>query len=200
MNCHWLFLSRTVTTHKNCRKSQCLAFQAKHFFPNIINQISFTFQFSVARLSSSSFNICRLNTFPGFCYCRPFRGTSDSIYHRKPSARFSKKREEKEKMEEALLKCSFFQNVCVFVVLSFPWWPWTKCSSVEQRWGSQTFCLYWEFLFPSPNPQTHSKEDKVSFCSATWEAHYCRRAAAIHTLTHTSACVCVNGQMELLTI
>lgn len=71
----------------------------------------------------------------------PLERTGILFTVQKPSTRF--KRESglgggggavvvvEETVEGAHLKCSFFQNVCVFVVLSFPWWRRTKCSSVE---------------------------------------------------------------------
>lgn len=74
-----------------------------------------------------------------------------------------------ETVEGAHLKCSFFQNVCVFVVLSFPWWRRTKCSTVEWAVGLQTQCLCWEFLSQAPIPQTHSNQDKVKRSAAPAE-------------------------------
>lgn len=136
---------------------------------------------------SHSFRFWTLS--PRFCYCCPFGGAGDSIYHWTPSERFEKRGGGKEKVEGALLKFSFFQNVCVFVVLSFPWWQWTKCSSVERALGlADTLSV---LGVPVPKSKTHRPTAKRT--RSAFALQHKRRITAdeLQPLAGVDKCVCV---------
>lgn len=59
---------------------------------------------------------------PGFVIVAPLEAREIVFIIERQANDFQKRGGGKEKVEGALLKFSFFQNVCVFVVLSFPWW------------------------------------------------------------------------------
>lgn len=59
--------------------------------------------------------------------------------------------------------CIFPASVC-FCCLGFPWWQWTKRSTVELFQQSQTQCLYREFLSLAQTHRPTAKKDKVNHC------------------------------------
>ncbi len=125
---------------------------------------------------------------PRFCYCCPFGGEGDSIYHWTPSEWFQKEGEEKKRLRGPF--SSFhFSRMCVFVVLSFPWWRWTKCSSVERALGLADSLSV--LGVPVPKSKTHRPTAKRT--RSAFALQHKRRITAdeLQPLAGVDKCVCV---------
>jgi len=161
-----------VTTHKKSGVLLSLtkAFCSQH---NKSNPIGYHSPVSYESLYSTQIHslavVFALGHFPpGSVIVAPLEAREIVFIIERQAHNFKKKRGGgKEKVEGALLKFSFFQNVC-FCCLKFSLVAVNKVFLCGAGAGARRHAVCTgSSCSQVQNPQTHSKEDKVSFCSPT---------------------------------